>query len=512
MASVIDTLRQIFSTANPNQSPEDLDYKVKSYAQDPAVTDALKDLMPPTPDTQSETSSTPPKTGTSDNLTANPDVASFKIPSANSVQSSFDVNTTPSSVTMNGAMPSMPTGGTTQPNAALPSATPQPITASTPTEASPTTMSVSSTATRPNTPAETIAPSKDESLLASNLSDNDKRQLMLQQESLKRKEGILPILAGGAGDALSTAATAFGTKEGTPVLDKIVGMESKDITQDKQQFEDNLKNDPTSDVSHSYQKVLAMMMGKAPTDPDIIKMSATTIASQLPEVEKFMAKELGLKQIQAQKELSMSMQQGNERDRMWNQAVQTINSVRGDKPLVDSETARNGAISAYNLINQIQSEGRAPNQTEYYDLLGQIWKARNSSAVTNEELQHMDPQTYQSKLGPFATFFTGDPKAIATPAVTTALKNLVIQSGITADQIHDSYMQNRGVNAAATRMQQLYPEDAARLSKMARGLSFADAVKASNANPTMTQVMTATNKSTGARIKSTDGGQTWQPL
>lgn len=496
MSSILDTLRSIF--------PKEDDSKLQSYAQDPAIHEALKGLLPSSPDAQTEEQSTPPKTTTADNLTVNPNIASFNLPTANSTQSNFDVKESSSPVTMNGAIPSMPTGNATPLNSALPTS---------PTEDNtiPPISAPSTGTSKPSVaPTASATPSLNpgEAPLAQNLSDNDERQKMLAEEEKKRKLGILPILAGGTGDAISTAGTAFGAQAGTPVLDKIVDMESKNIAGDKTQFEENLKNDPSSDVSHSYQKVIGMMMGKPPTDPDIQKMSAATIAAQLPEVEKFMAKELGIKQIQANKELSQSMQQGNERDRMWNQAVQSINSVRGDKSIVQSETMRDGAISAYQAIDKIQKEGRAPNQFEYIDLLGQLWKARTGGTLTNEELKHMDPKTLQSQLGPIATYFTGDPKAITTPQATEALKSFVVKSGQTADYLHDNYMQSRGVNAAASRMQQLYPEDADRLSKMARGASFSDTVKA--AGTQSNQPMTATNPKTGAKIKSIDGGQTWQ--
>lgn len=501
MSSILNTLYSIFKNANPDKSDDEINTQIKSYAQDPAIGDALKDLLP------SDSNSSDSDKDNSDDadkgtLTVNPDIANLNIPPANSIPSSFDDKESSSPVTMNGAMPAAPTGNipTTTPPPAAPSSSPTPV----------ATASQSPTVSKSPAPAQTPTLNPVEAPLAQNLSDNDERQKMLAAEALKRKEGIAPILLGGAGDAISTAATAFGAQAGTPVLDKIVDMESKNIKEDKDQFEENLKNDPSSDVSHSYQKVLGMMMGKPPTDPDILKMSANTIATQLPEVEKFMAKELGLKQIQANKELSMSMQQGNERDRMWNQGVQSVNSVRGDKSIVQTEAMRDGAISAYQAIDKIQKEGRAPNQFEYVDLLGQLWKARTGGTLTNEELKHMDPKTLQSQLGPIATYLTGDPKAITTPQATQALKNFVVTSGKTADYLHDNYMQTRGVNAAASRMKSLYPEDADRLAKMARGVSFSDAVK--NTEQPAAQAMTATNPKTGAKIKSTDGGQTWQPM
>ncbi|SRR5258706_1708522 len=477
MSSILDTLYNIFKGANPDKSDEEINTQVKSYAQDPNIHEALKDFLPATPDTQTEEQPTPPKTTTSDNLSVSPDVMSSKLPPANAAQSSFDVKESTSPVTMNGVMPSMPTGNVAQPNPDLPvSMPPNPPIAPIPEAAKIT-----------NPKEESIPiPHAGEAPLAQNLSDNDERQKMLAEEAKKRKLGAIPLLIGGAGDAISTAATAFGAQAGTPVLDKIADMEAKNIKGDKEQFEENLKNDPTSDVSRSYQKIISMMMGKPATDPDIQKMSAKTIAAQLPEVEKFMAKELGLKQIQANKELSLSMQKGNERDRMWNQAVQTINQIRGDKPLVDSEVMRNGAISAYQAIDHIQKQGRSPNQYEYVDLLGQLWKARTGATLTNEELKHMDAKTIQSQLGPIGTYFTGDPKAITTPGATNAIKDFVIQSGKTADQIHDNYMQTRGVGAAATRMKDLYPDDADRLSKMARGMSFSDATGLSYKNPAKT--------------------------
>lgn len=358
-------------------------------------------------------------------------------------------------------------------------ATPAPTpTAPTPTPDDSTPASPAPAAPSKGAPA--AKPDALKSLLQEQTNPNNDDAAIAAAAKKKREMGILPVAAAGIGDAISSAASAFGAQGVTGNQDKVEAGINNSIDKDKALFEEKQRKDPTSDVSRHYQKVLSLMLGDHAKDMNVSSMSAENIASTLPEVEKYMQKELGLKQIQATKELSMENQRNNERDRLWNQATQSLNSVRGDKSLVQAETMRDGAISALQAINHIQSEGRAPNKFEYVDLLGQLWKARTGASLTNEELKNMDAKTMQATLGPVATYFSGDPKAATSPQATNALKNFVIQSGKTADQLHDQYMQTRGINAAGSRLKEEFPEDYDRLTKMSRGMSFADALNQSN--------------------------------
>lgn len=425
MDSILDTLRTLFKGANPDASDEDINYQVKNYAQDPAVHDALKDLLPSTPDTQTESESTPPKTETSGDLTASPDLMNFKLPLANSVPSSFDVKESTSPVTMGGATPAMPTGNIPQPNNELPAPTPvetPPLPAMPAAPAPSATKPISKAA--PSEPTQRVV----EAPLAQNLSDDEERQKMLEEEARKRKLGILPILAGGAGDAISTAATAFGAQSGTPALDKIVDMESKNIKENREQFEEKLKNDPNSDVSKSYQKVIGLILGDKAKGMNVETMSANTIAKQLPEVEKFMAKQLQMEMIKAtreataaNKQIALSEKEDQFNQRRWERFASAVNPM-------NAGSRRALGVAATNNMRADRLLATASNPTltsqDYTNLVADLQGIYKGGVPDQILLAHGDYPSLQRKAGEIISYISGNPQAIHTPAVRDRLVSL----------------------------------------------------------------------------------------
>lgn len=467
MTDLKTILNALYRGAFPQANDEDINQKVQLHLDQPDSTNDLtsKLLSEPQAQEKNEQIEASPEEPKSDPFALN-------VPSANTVPSSFDVSSgmQPTTQKMEGQVGNVtppPTPTSVNPeipaleNKMIPPLSPEasPSAASTPSKETP------EPSTSGKNPLDVLTQGKGNA-------DYEASQKFQDEERKKHMLGIIPTAMAGVGDAISNAASAFGAKGKTGATEAVLATLEHGEKLRKEQFDKKLLTDPNSDISQHYREILGMMMGKKADDPQITNLSADQIKQTMPEVEKFMAKELQLKAIAAQKQLSMSQQSGNERDRLWTQAIQSLNQLRGDKPLTDSETMRNGAISAYQAIDNIQKEGRAPNQFEYIDLLGQLWKARTGAVLSNEELKKMDVKTIQSKLGPIATYLTGDPKAVISPEGTQAIKNFAIQSGFTADQLHENYMQTRGLNAAASRM---VPEDKERLSKMSRGLSFEEA-------------------------------------
>jgi hypothetical protein len=132
--------------------------------------------------------------------------------------------------------------------------------------------------------------------------DNESRNKMLESEKSKHNWGLLPVALGGIADAIGNAAAPYGGKGTSGAGTKAAEMLAAGEKGRKTQFEENLKNDPNSQISGHYRNVLAMMMGSKADDPKIKNLSAAQIATTLPEVEKYMAKRLGMEQIKALRE------------------------------------------------------------------------------------------------------------------------------------------------------------------------------------------------------------------
>lgn len=157
-------------------------------------------------------------------------------------------------------------------------------------------------------------------------------------------------------------------------------------------------------------------------------------------------------------------------DRLEQQALQRFTSVRGDQSIARVESQRDAAISAYNTIAQIKKENRLPSQVEYYDILGQLWKARTGASPTDQSLRDLDAKTFKGDLAKAAQYITGKPAGITTEEILNNIQDFVKQSGLQADRLHEGYM--------TSRMQK--PEGMSQdrwdiISKNERGTSFAKA-------------------------------------
>src|SRR5581483_5363123 len=76
------------------------------------------------------------------------------------------------------------------------------------------------------------------------------------------------------------------------------------------------------------------------------------------------------------RDVNLGLKHDVQQNQLENQTINRMASIRGDSSMAHIEAQRDAAIQAYNTIDQIKSEGRMPSQIEYYDILGQMWKAR----------------------------------------------------------------------------------------------------------------------------------------
>ena len=170
-----------------------------------------------------------------------------------------------------------------------------------------------------------------EALLQASSTDQDARNRMLKDEKAKHLMGMIPIALGGIGDAVGNAAAAYGGKGASGTAERIAAGLEKGEAGRKAQFEEGLKNDPNSQISGHYRNVLAMMMGKKADDPQIRNLSAAQIATTLPEVEKYMAKQLASEQmkinrdqVKASKDLAIGEKESQFKEKMTQGIRQNI--------------------------------------------------------------------------------------------------------------------------------------------------------------------------------------------
>lgn len=397
--------------------------------------------------------------------------------------SDFDVNTSDNTATQNGS-----------PQSAVP------------TSAAPPTQGASATWDAPAAPASPpivppspksdqtddsdaaddsqSAPAKSPSDLASILSapnnDNDAREVNNAALEKRKKLNIIPEALANAADAVAGSASAFGANvsQGHGAAQKLA--DDANIDQQGKDFEQGLSNDPNSDVSKQYQGLFAKFLQKDPSDPTVTGRSAAQIAGQIPAIEKLASmqnqkdmKDIQLKGLQQQKQSSDDLKHANEQDRLGNQAIQRIATLRGDKSLQDSETKRDAAITVYNRIAELKNKGQnALNPIDYAEALAQIYRAQAGTGATNEVMNAIRQDTLAGKGNQWYTKITGNQAPATTASITDSLQERAKSLGQQADKFHMGYMAPHLIKP--TNLDQNTWDQ---IANTARGTSFADATK-----------------------------------
>lgn len=333
-------------------------------------------------------------------------------------------------------------------------------------------------------------PAKSPSDLASILStpnnDNEARKSNDAALEKRKKWNILPEALANAADAVAGSASAFGANvsQGHGAAQKAT--DDADIDQQGKDFEQGLSNDPNSDLSKQYQGLLARFLQKDPSDPMVTSRSAAQIAGQIPAIEKLASmqnqkdlKDIQLKGLQQQKQAADDMKKSNEQDRLGNQAIQRIATLRGDKSLQDSETKRDAAITVYNRIAELKSKGQnALNPIDYAEALAQIYRAQAGTGATNEVMNAIRQDTLAGKGNQWYTKITGNQAPATTASITDSLQERAKSLGQQADKFHAGYMAPHLIKP--TNLDQSTWDQ---IASTARGTSFADATKQAASQP-----------------------------
>lgn len=213
-----------------------------------------------------------------------------------------------------------------------------------------------------------------------------------------------------------------------------------------------------------------------------VMKSLDKLGNQSPEVLMSMAKltdpsTFNTKDPVAQQmQIDRQTQQGmNEQDRLGQNARQALLSTRGDPSIARVEVQRDASATAYRTIQEIKDEKRTPSQVEYYDILGQLWKARTGSSPTDQAIRDLDASTFKGNLAKAAQYFTGKPAGVTTPEILDNIQSFARKTGEMADEMHAGYMAPHLIKPK--NLDQATWDE---IASTARGLSFKDAAGIKN--------------------------------
>lgn len=180
--------------------------------------------------------------------------------------------------------------------------------------------------------------------------------------------------------------------------------------------------------------------------------------------------------ITTQPDLAKSLKEGAQQDRLEQQAINRVATLRGDQSLARTETQRDAATQAYNTITQIKSEGRMPSQVEYYDILGQLWKARTGASPSDQAIRDLDASTFKGDIGKAFQYITGKPAGRTTEAILNNIQDFAKNTGIQSDKLHDGYWKTHLIKPTGLAQERWDP-----IASATHGLSFEEATGYKNA-------------------------------
>ena len=279
--------------------------------------------------------------------------------------------------------------------------------------------------------------------------DQDARNKMLESEKKKHLLNAIPVALGGIGDAIGYGAAAYGGRGGSGTAERIQANLEKAEGGRKEQFEENLKNDPSSQISKHYQDVLSMMMGDKANPEKIKNLSASQIATTLPEVEKFMMKQLGMEQIkmgreqaQASKELALSEKQSQFDSRQWERLGSHVNQLEAG-----SRKALGVAATANMRADRLLETARDPKASpqDIQNMIADLQGVYKGGVPDQIMLQHGNYPSLVQELAKIKGIITNTPAAANSPEIVNrlvkvtrdikAVDNMVISSNLGINKV-----------------------------------------------------------------------------
>jgi len=288
-----------------------------------------------------------------------------------------------------------------------------------------------------------------DTLLQASSPDQEARNKMLESEKSKHLWGALPTALGGLGDAIGNAAAAYGGRGASGTAERIAAGLEKGEAGRKTQFEENLKNDPKSQISEHYRNVLAMMMNTKPTDPKIANLSASHIATTLPEVEKYMAHKLAMEQTkatreatQASKNIALSEKEEQFDLRRKERLGAAVNQLTAGSRKAIGVAATNN-MRADRLIETVDNK-KIPSQVISM-MIGDLAGIYKGGVPDQIQMAHADFPTFQRKLSELESYVTANPQDAHSPKVVKMLYEITKEIKEVDNKVVSD---NLGINAA----------------------------------------------------------------
>jgi hypothetical protein len=293
-----------------------------------------------------------------------------------------------------------------------------------------------------------------DTLLQASSTDQEARNKMLEDEKSKHLLGTIPVALGGIADAIGNAAVPYGGKGTSGAGEKAAAMLEKGETGRKAQFEENLKNDPNSQISAHYRTVLSMMMGTKVDDPKIKNLSAAQIATTLPEVEKYMAKQLGMEQLKASKDIALSEKQSQFDERRWERLGSAVNQLNAG-----SRKALGVAATANMRADRLLETARDPNVTpqDIQNMIADLQGVYKGGVPDQIMLQHGNYPSMVQELAKIQGIITNSPAAAKSPDIINRLVKVTREIKAVDNKVIGD---NLGVNEVI--FQELIQKDPAR--------------------------------------------------
>lgn len=337
--------------------------------------------------------------------------------------------------------------------------------------------------------------------------------------------GLGDAFAARGGQNTDALAKTTALIQGRPKL----ALEKKQLEQQSSLMEGEA--DPNSATSRAHQQYMI----KLGADPETVKgLSATQLAPMEALHEKVygidattkerllaaqiaadqrtqtskenrLSREATLSAGQSNRDATLALRGDQQQDRIEQNAIARLSSIRGDSSMARIEQQRDAAIQAMDTIKNIKNGTLTNSGAVYNDLLGQLWRARTGSTPTDQVMQHLNDKTAKGDLAGAFTYITGSPAGKTTQEIMKNLENFVKTTGQKADKMHDAYMSTHLIKPTG-----LDDDRWQNIVKTHRGQSFAEAAQ-DQGPESAGQVLTATNPTTKEKIKSVDGGKTWQP-
>ena len=303
------------------------------------------------------------------------------------------------------------------------------------------------------------------------------------REHARRMSGLAGAV-GGIGDAIGTAAQAFGVKGNTNAQDEITNQAQEKYTNTGNEFETKLKQDPTSDISKAYRAMVTQISPEIAKNPALANMSAQDIGDKLPLIDTMMkaqaqkdSQKLALETAEDVRENTRAIQSQNRSDTAVNQGIARVAGVRGDASLARSEMQRDAAATAVNRIDEVQAAGQKLTPFDYTDILGQLYKARSGQAPGEQIMKDIRQPTSVAGFNKAWTYLTGQQAPGTTDSIAKSLRDAAASMGKQADEFHDGYMKSHLIKPAGVSDEAWAP-----VAATTRGTSYADNVASHQSN------------------------------